>query len=256
MLSQAANGKTYNELTHALRLTTDKDATAAQFKHHMDLLQKGAGEAILSITTRVYLRKGRQWKKTFRKVAANSYGSGLETLDFANNHASAQKINKFVAKNTNDKIQELISPDALSKDTRFVVINAIYFKGVWDQQFDKAATRRGEFFINNRDTVPVEYMHLSNFRVQQFPYAYLNDLAASALEMKYLNSNFSMIIILPNHRSGLPALEDKLNKYPIERIHEKLQPEEVFIEIPKFKVEFQVDLQDVLPKVISIKNRI
>ena len=45
-----------------------------------------------------------------------------------------------LVKKTSNKIKELIDPSSLDLDTRFVLINAIYFKATWKYQFEKKKT--------------------------------------------------------------------------------------------------------------------
>ena len=59
----------------------------------------------------------------------NYYQASLETLDFSQSEAASQVINTWVEEQTNQKIKDLIPPNALNNDTRMVLVNAIYFKG-------------------------------------------------------------------------------------------------------------------------------
>lgn len=247
LLSQAANGTTYDELTDALYMSSDRNLTANQFGNQLELIQNGAGESILSITNQIFLKKGQKWKRSFRKMAMNHFSSSIKGLNFADNDVAAETINQFVAEKTNRKINEIIRPDALGSDTRFVLINAVYFKGIWNRKFDKADTKADDFFINESKKVSVDYMNMIN---SQFNYAILDDLNATALELNYMNSNFSMIFLLPNKRDGLTEMETKLKDYDIQIIHDQFEVDDVDIQIPKFKIEFQVDLKDVLSEVI------
>lgn len=73
---------------------------------------------------------------------------------------SAAVINKWVEDQTNDKIKNLISPDALGVDTRMVLVNAIYFKGLWQHQFKKDRTDKAPFYTSETDSVMVDMMHV------------------------------------------------------------------------------------------------
>lgn len=247
LLSQAANGTTYDELTDALHMSSDKNLTANQFGDQLVSVQKGAGQSTLSITNQLFFNKGQKWRKSFRKMAVNQFASNVKPLNFADSEVAAEAINKIVSQKTNEKINEIIRADALSSTTRFVLINAVYFKGIWDRKFDKADTKPDDFYINDSEKVSTDFMQMMNSR---FNYAVLDDLDATALEIKYLNCNFSMIFLLPNTRTGLTALESKLKDFDIQNIHDQFEEDEVDIQIPKFKIEFKVDLKEVLSQVI------
>src|SRR5262249_28583716 len=64
------------------------------------------------------------------------HGAAAFPVDFVNApQASRKRINAWVAKQTRDRIKNLIPPNAVDKRTRLVVANAIYFKGQWVQPF-------------------------------------------------------------------------------------------------------------------------
>jgi len=51
------------------------------------------------------------------------------TLDFGSKpDQSAKAINSWVAKETRDKIKDLVSPQMLTSDTAIIMVNGIYFK--------------------------------------------------------------------------------------------------------------------------------
>ena len=62
--------------------------------------------------------------------------------------AARLTINQWVEKKTQDKIKDLLQPGALRSDTRLVLTNAIYFKGNWETQFDKAQTKNEDFHLS------------------------------------------------------------------------------------------------------------
>lgn len=45
------------------------------------------------------------------------------------------------------KIEELLPGSSIDAETRLVLVNAVYFKGKWDEQFDETYTREMPFKI-------------------------------------------------------------------------------------------------------------
>ncbi|XP_055317899.1 antichymotrypsin-2-like isoform X3 [Sitodiplosis mosellana] len=244
LLSQGSGGNTFEQLRQGLHLTGDKATAANQFAEYYGLLEKSVGKSTLSIANQIYVQKGYEINKNFKEVAVKKFQSGIDEMNFAENVASAKAINSFVEDKTKEKIKDLIKPDMLDALTRVVLVNAIYFKGNWEYQFNKESTTQGDFYISETDTVPVDFMYIK----KKFNYAVLEELDATALEMKYANSNFSFVIVLPNSRTGLPALEAKLKNYDLAKITDQMHKHEVEVTIPKFKVEFEISLNDVLKK--------
>lgn len=189
--------------------------------------------------------KGFSVKPTFQDIAAKSFNSEAQSLDFAQNTKSAETINGWVEDNTNKKIKDLIKADSLDGLTRMVLVNAIYFKGTWKHQFDKEQTFKAPFFLNDVDSVDVDFMRIK----KHFNYGVFEELDATALEMPYKDSDITMMIILPNKRTGLSALESKLGTIDFNELSKNMYDSEVNVEIPKFKIEFDIKLNEPLKKV-------
>lgn len=70
--------------------------------------------------------------------------------------AAAEDINSFVSDTTRGKIPQLVSADSVSGAV-MVLVNAVYFKGVWDRQFQVENTAPQKFFVtpNSPATVPM-----------------------------------------------------------------------------------------------------
>lgn len=250
LLAQAAEGNTFEELKLELHLYGDKSSVAKQFHLLYEFMQKGAGNSSFVIANRIYVKRGYEINKIFQEVATQQFLSDIESINFENSFETAGIINNFVEAKTNGKITDLIKPDALSDNTSTVLVNAIYFKSDWENMFNEDDTVEEDFYMSVTERVPVDFMYIRT----DFNYATLPDLDATALEMKYANSNFSFIIILPNNRTGFSEMETKLKRYNLATItDQKMFLQEVDVKIPKFKVEFEITLKDTLKNVsISI----
>lgn len=245
LLLQAANGLTFEQIRDGLHLSGDKTDIANQFLDHCGMLQRGIGSASLSMANQIYVQQGNEINKALQEVAVQKFQSAIESVDFSNGADTARAINHFVEEKTQGKIKELIQPDMLTSDSSIVLINAIYFKGDWERKFNEKFLSKQDFYTGETQSISVDFMHIED----EFNYVLLDDLDAAALEMKYVNSNFSFIILLPNSRTGISELETKLKHHSLASIVHKMQLEEVELDIPKFKVEFEIKLNDVLKQV-------
>lgn len=89
-------------------------------------------------------------------------------------------------------------------------------------------------------------MRISN---ENFKFGYIKDLEATALEMNYKNGNLSMVIVLPKQQQGLAKMVEKVHSnYNLQSISENLYDGRVIIHIPKFEIEYEVDLNSPLQK--------
>lgn len=245
LLSQGAGGSSFEEIVSALHLPNNKSAVANLFHELSNNFEKSEETIQLKIANRIYVQHGSKISSAFNEVAESKFHAGAEAVDFGNGVESATKINRWVEENTNDKIKDLVKSDSLNSDTRLVLVNAIYFKAFWDTEFYKENTAPGKFYLNDKDTVDVQYMHIKD----GFGYAALPDLDAVAVRFPYHHTDVSFIVILPNQRNGLSELERKIKDCDVSRIIEQFQEVEVDVTLPKFKFEFEISLNDVLKKV-------
>lgn len=245
LAAQGAKGNTLQQLIKGLHLTGDKQAIADQFSLSTEALSKNLGNSTLNVANKVFVQERYSVKKEFSDVAVKSFRSEAQTINFAASEQAAQTINQWVEDKTNKKITNLIPASALDSDTRLVLVNAIYFKGTWEHQFDKSRTGPGPFYTSETDTVQVDYMHIK----EHFNFGYLQDLDAQAIELKYAKSDISFLVILPNKRTGLSALENSLKNYDLSEVSKNLYSQEVDVTLPKFKIEFKIELKEALEKV-------
>ncbi|NWI48495.1 SPB6 protein, partial [Picathartes gymnocephalus] len=79
---------------------------------------------------------------SFIESSQKSYHAGLEQTDFISAWEESRKqINGWVEERTEGKIKNLLAEGILDSLTRLVLVNAIYFKGNWEEQFNKQSTR-------------------------------------------------------------------------------------------------------------------
>ncbi|NXM48585.1 SPB6 protein, partial [Gymnorhina tibicen] len=104
---------------------------------------------ILRTASRLYGEKTFEFLPSFIESSEKSYHAGLEQTDFL--HAwedSRRQINGWVEERTEGKIRNLLAEGTLDSLTRLVLVNAIYFKGNWENQFNKERTTERPFQIN------------------------------------------------------------------------------------------------------------
>ena len=106
------------------------------------------------------------------------------------------------------KIKNLIPPGGVSGNTRLALINAVYFKGLWSEQFDKKLTRNEPFHFADGTTTETPLMTFS--KPMRLPFFAEDGL--KIIELDYLGDGISMLILLPDTADGLAALETRLNE--------------------------------------------
>ncbi|XP_060657880.1 serine protease inhibitor 42Dd-like [Drosophila nasuta] len=238
MARLGASGRTAAQLDRGLNLISNNAIEIAESFHNV--LAAFEKSSVLRIANKIYIKSGYQLRDEFSSLIFKKFLSGVEPIDFTQNEKAARAINSWVEQRTENLIKELISPSALHQDTQLVLINAVHFKGTWAHQFPKIDTRNEKFYLNNDNSIKVPMMKLT----KRFRYAELDFLDATALELPYKDSDWSLLILLPNRKSGLPHLERKLGGTQLSQIRKKLYLTDVIVKLPKFKSEFKVELKN------------
>lgn len=84
--------------------------------------------------------------------------------------------------------------------TQFVLANALYLKGKWDEPFEKSLTEDQEFYLQDGSSVEVPFMTSLE---DQFIHTFQD---FKVLRLPYNGSSLSMYIFLPNERTGYGLL--------------------------------------------------
>ncbi|XP_026109883.1 leukocyte elastase inhibitor isoform X3 [Carassius auratus] len=215
----------------------------------MSELKKPGAPYVLSLANRLYGEQSYQFVEKFLNDAKRYYEAGLEKVDFKKKSEAVRvDINKWVEKNTQEKIKNLLPQGSVNDATKLVLVNAIYFKGNWEKKFPKEATRDGQFKLNKAQTKPVKMM----YQESKFPLGFIPELNSQVLELPYIGKNLSMLIILPNkiqdETTGLQKLEKALT---YEKLMEWTKPnkmlqEQVQVSLPRFKMEESYDMKSLL----------
>ena len=113
----------------------------------------------LSIANAIWGHSGYEFLQPFLDTLAESYGAGVQAIDFEASPEGARKtINDWVARQTEDRIKDLIPTGMITELTRIVLANAIYFNATWRYPFDEGETRRAPFFLLDGSTKDVPMM--------------------------------------------------------------------------------------------------
>ncbi|KAK5639762.1 hypothetical protein RI129_010573 [Pyrocoelia pectoralis] len=234
----AARGITAQQLAKGLHLPEDPTIVEQTFQQLLPTL-KGNDKYILNSANKVYVKNGYKLREGYKNTAKNSFEAEIQNINFENKQAAANEMNAWVAAKTNDKIRNLIDPSKLTKDSRLMLINALYFKGTWEYTFNTRDTLKRKFFIKSDDQVEVDMMDITKY----YKYAWSSELDAQFLEIPYDGEDVSMVIVLPNKIEGLPVLENQINTVLNTTLGLLT---EVHLQLPKFKRETKIELTKIL----------
>ncbi|XP_059671869.1 ovalbumin-related protein Y-like [Gavia stellata] len=258
MVYLGARGNTQSQMEKVLHFdnvtgvgdTTDSQCGTSEYIHNSfkdllsDMTMPNATYS-LKIADRLYFEKTYPILPEYLKCARKFYNAGLEEVNFKTATEEArQLINSWVEKETNGQIQDFLESGSVDPDTVLVLVNAIYFKGVWKTAFKEEHTREVPFNVTEQESRPVQMMcQNSTFKV-----AAVAAERMKILELPYASGELSMLVLLPDDVSGLEQLEDKIN---FEKLTEWTSPnvmekKRVKVYLPRMKIEEKYNLTSVL----------
>lgn len=189
----------------------------------------------LNIANSLWGHQGIKFKTDFINQNKKYYSAEVTTLDFSN-PKSPQRINKWVSEKTNKKITKIIN--FLSPPQLLVLVNAIYFKGKWSQEFDKKKTQELPFTLLNQNQKKVPMM------TQSGKYHYFEDKDLQAIKLLYGDGKMSMFIFEP--QSNLFDFLKNLNQETWSKYLSQFKYQKGNITLPRFKFEYGKTLNDAL----------
>jgi serpin B len=246
MTFAGADGETRSEMARVLHFPNGDDVPASFSGLQQSLEQMSAKTAelaknskkfggpsepiTLNIANRLFAQKGYHFREAFLSLVKQNFGGAFEPLDFVVDPAAAtQRINKWVADQTRDRIRDLIPGGALDKTTRLVLANALYLKAPWAKEFSKNATQSEPFFVRG---APVDVPMMR--KTTNFGYAKREGF--TVVSLPYVGNELQFVILLPDEINGLRGLEAKLSSDVLSSCA-KIEKRDVNLHLPKFKLE-------------------
>jgi serpin B len=249
MTYAGARGQTAAQMEEVLHFTQGQEKTHTAF-NALDLalesdpinLDKDQEPLKLNIANGVWAEQTYAFLPEFLDVIALNYGAGIHLADFVNNFDQERKgINDWVSDKTEDRINDLLPDGSVSGDTRMVLVNAIYFKADWLNQFDADSTYDAAFHLLDGTEITTPTMNDHRFGIP-----YMEGNGYKAIELVYAGETAAMDIILPDEGT-FETFESSFNKDVYDEIINGLQPSDsISISLPKFEFTKDFGLAGVL----------
>ncbi len=246
MAYEGARGKTAQEIENVFHFQKESTIRQPAFARIYNQLNQYDREYELRTANALWANKEYPFLEQYFNTIEKYYGGKATNLDFeSDSEGSRRTINGWIEKMTNNKIKDMAPSGTITPDTGLVITNAIYFKGKWETQFKKEATREEDFRVTSERKVKVSMMRIKASDEHLFNYGETEDL--QCLEMDYIGEDISMLILLPKDDS-LETLEQSLNAEVLQEIKRKMEEREVHIYFPRFKFETKYSMEDTFKK--------
>ncbi len=177
---------------------------------------------------------------TFLDITQRYFDAQVTALDFADPGA-ADVINAWVNTQTQGRIPDIVTPP-IDPEMIMYLINAIYFKGAWTYQFDTDRTMNRAFTLANGSQTSVPTMtHEDEIPVEVY---YGESLTVA--DLSYGAEAWSMTIVVPRDPATIDDMARTLTQATWNGWIASLDSTESFVHLPKFTLEYEIELNDVL----------
>ena len=238
MTYNGAVGETERAMAEVLEIDAlDLSTINNSNKALRDSLENADPKVEISIANSIWSRQGVDFNLEFLERNRVFFGAEIASLDFSSPQAT-EIINEWVDTNTNGKIKKIV--EEISPEVVLFLINAIYFKGNWQDEFDKSMTRPGTFHLPNGSEKRVQMM----YREGAYPYFRGENFEATSLP--YGDGRVSMYIFLPNRNFNLNKFLVNLNAENWAQWISQFHNRQHNMMLPRFKLEYEVSLNDTL----------
>ncbi len=228
ILSLTANGAANKTLEEMLQALSEKGLT--ELNQNNKLISTTISKLkTIELANAVFTRF--KPLEDFLKII-KEYKAKLDELKDAN------QVNKWCSDATHKKIPKIV--DNISKADKMVLINAIYFKGTWEQPFDKKCTKLDNFYNFNKQIKKVSFMN----NAEKFDY--FEDDNIQSILLNYSKDNLKALIILPKKKKDINKYIQNFTSEKYHTIINNLVNKKVVLSLPKFEINFSAELGPIL----------
>lgn len=234
MVTNGAGDNTLTEMQKTLGFNSSSlDEMNAYYQKLTAALLDLDNTTKLGIANSIWIKEGFQLYDSFVEVNKKMYDAQVQNLDFESPNAPGI-INAWCAEKTNNCIDKVI--EKIPDGARVYLLNALYFKGMWAEKFDKANTRAEDFTNEDGSTAKVQMMN----QTQTFGYA-TNEFFSMA-EFPYGNEAFSMVVLLPAKDKTLDESLEGLAYDNWKLWNERYVLSSLNVKFPRFELKYKKDL--------------
>lgn len=238
MTLNGANGATRDSMLAALRMNgLTPEIINSSYKNLSASLLNVDKRVLISVANSVWTEKNFVVKKPFTDILTQSYDAESKSFDITDPQAPGM-VNNWIESKTNGLIKNML--DGLDPNTVMLLINAIYFKGKWNSQFDKENTVKESFYKPGGVTSQVPMMK------QTSDYKIFNGEGFTIAELPYGQGNFVMDVILPTGNNRIKDIIPLINDNSLNGWLDHLGERKTELTFPKFKYGYKKELASIL----------
>ena len=239
MAYAGADGKTREEMAKVLHFPKDNAELADSFAELRKMigyvatdhsLNADKNELTFITVNRLYTSKGHAFRKDFLSLIDRYYDATPIAVDFKNiSDAAIREINADVARDTHGRVLDAIPPGVVDSQTSMILLNAIYMKANW--KFPFGGTKPAPFYARGVEKEDVNTMYRGIYG------GYAKRKGYEVVAIEYSASNLQFVVLLPDERRGLAALEANLTPRMLTECTHLDHGRIVKLWMPKFQID-------------------
>ena len=229
MASNGANGETRKQINSIIGVNDNisKESLNEAFNSLNEYLAKVDSKTTFATANSVWIDEGFNVKSEFlsdKKLIGETFKQKLST------EKTMGDINNWCNTKTRGSIKKILAYP-LPETCRMALANALYFKGMWKNKFDKEDTKEKDFNNSDGSKSKVQMMRQEN------EFLAYSGIDMDFAEFPYGNDNYCMDIFLPHEDKKLDECMKNFNQNTFELYLKEARMAEILVEMPRMKLE-------------------
>jgi len=203
----------------------------------------------LKTTTTIVVNQQCQPQQRFIQAVKSCLNVQVKKCNFQRQPQQCrQQINRYVAQKTQQKLRQVVPQDAITSNTKMIVVNTAQLKAKWGQQFrQQQQTKQGQFYpLGCQQPKPVQVLQ------SRGQFSYHEDQQLKVVGIPTQRQELTLYVIVPKDKDGLNEIEKQQlqNGQQLKELLEQAdqQRQQVDIELPKFQIKHKIDAKQTLKK--------
>lgn len=228
MVANGATGTTRSGIEQALATGMGVDALNPANQALAAALR--TDDVQLAIANSLWARQGVPFLPSFMDINRRFYNAEVATLDF-NSPDAPRRINEWASRNTNGRITQMVE-GPLDADLIMYLMNAVYFKGRWQSEFQPQATRPRTFHAPGGDVQRAMMARTDR-------YGHLRGEGFQGVRLPYRGDRFAMYVLLPDAGQSLADLRGRMTADAWRGWVGRFRPTEVQLVMPRYRMSVE-----------------
>nr|WLF82698.1 heat shock protein 47 [Tor putitora] len=239
LVALGGKSNTASQVKTVLSATTVKDEQLHSGLSELltEVSNSTARNVTWKISNRLYGPSSVSFVDNFLKSSKKHYNYEHSKINFRDKRSAVKAINEWASKSTDGKLPEVTKD--VEKTDGAMIINAMFYKPHWDEQFHHKMVDNRGFLVHRSYTVSVPMMHRTGI------YGFFDDTTNNllVLDMALAHKMSSVVFIMPYHVESLERVEKLLTRQQLNTWISKMEQRAVAVSLPKVSVEVSHNLQ-------------